>query len=361
MNSNFIVLIPSYQPEAVLLELVEKLIKNDFMKIIIVDDGSCQCKKSDEYKAIFDRAEAAGAFLLHHEKNQGKGQALKTGFNYIVKNFPDCLGVITVDCDGQHLCEDVLKISQALNANPQKVIIGVRDLKDKKSPLTSRIGNRLAAAFFRFSTGKKCSDTQSGLRGIPKSLFKLACEDEGSRYEYETNFLSDSVIKTGLVEVPVTGIFFTNGNYSHYKPLTDTFRLYGRFLKFCTSSFIAFIVDFFVFLELNAWLERYGIKSVRVIFIATAMARFISSIVAYLINALWSFKGRGKTKKKCYQFIKFFLLWAFIVLVNSCLVFLLQKLFLPLALAKLIANVITFFVNYLGQHNWVFVEKKKQI
>ena len=357
MNSRFIVLIPAFQPELPLLNLVKDFVKRQFEKIIIIDDGNSQCSNADEYNSILTQTEELGAVILHHEKNEGKGQALKTGFKYIVENFPDCKGAITVDCDGQHLIKDVLNVSKALFENPEKLIIGVRNLMSKKVPLGTRTGDTLAAAFFKFSTGKRCSDTQSGLRGIPSSLFQLACEDEGSRYEYETNFLSDASAKTEILEVPVEGIFRTNGNYTHFRPIKDTLRLYGRFLKFSTSSFIAFIVDFIVFLGLNNFFRFRGIDNVGVIFASTAFARFISSIVSFMINRVWSFKGRAKSKKSFQQFGRFFILWCIIVVVNSVLVYLLEKICIPVAIAKLIANTVTFFINYLGQHNWVFVEK----
>jgi len=152
MNSDFIVLIPAYQPESPLLDIVKELGSHSFKKIIVVDDGNGRCKNAEDYNSILSQVEKQGVTVLHHEKNEGKGQSLKTGFNYIVKKFSDCKGVITVDCDGQHIIDDILKVSQALYENPQKLVIAVRDLMGEKVPLGDRIGDTLAAGFFKFST-----------------------------------------------------------------------------------------------------------------------------------------------------------------------------------------------------------------
>ncbi len=352
MTSNYIVLLPVFQPDETLVDFVKEISEYNFYKIILVDDGNAECKEARKYETIIEKA-GAYALVIKSQKNEGKGRALKKGFKYVCQNFPECKGVITADCDGKYLAKDIFNTACALSENPDKVIVGVR-------PLKGRVADKIACAFFKFSTGKKCSDVRSGLKGIPSGLFSLACREDGCRFEYETNFLSDAVTRAPLLEVAVTAPVKNPVRHAHFKPFHDTLLLYWRFVKFLMSSFSSFLVDYILFLFLNYFLRLKGMKSVTVIFAATAFSRFVSSIMAYLINRVWSFKGRIKRKNIFAQFGKFFLLWIFVIAVNSLLVYLLELIFIPVAIAKLMSNTVTFFINYKGQNKWVFAERKKK-
>ena len=100
-----IALIPAYNPEYCLVDLVQTLKKKGFW-ILVVDDGS-----SEEHKIIFrDINDVGNVLILTHIKNEGKGSALKTGLSYIQTNISDYCIVVTVDADGQHSPSDVEKI-----------------------------------------------------------------------------------------------------------------------------------------------------------------------------------------------------------------------------------------------------------
>ena len=91
------VLIPSLEPDDRLLPYVRQLLDNGFTRIMVVDDGS-----GPSYQAIFhDIAALDGCYVSYHEKNRGKGDALKTGIAQIMHLWPDCPGIITADSDGQ--------------------------------------------------------------------------------------------------------------------------------------------------------------------------------------------------------------------------------------------------------------------
>lgn len=225
------VVIPSYNPDVKLVELVESLIENGFVKIILVNDGSAQ-----ENKVWFDEAvklgmQSGACFLLEHLVNQGKGRALKTAFEFVMKNI-DCLGVVTVDGDGQHLAKDIIACCNAMLGNLDKAVLGVRDFEEPHVPLRSRFGNIMTRMIFRLLCGLKISDTQTGLRAIPKKYLHQVANYAGERYEYETNMLLKmSQDKIEWMEVKISTVYLDNNERSHFHPLKDSWKIYKVILS----------------------------------------------------------------------------------------------------------------------------------
>ena len=109
---NYIV-IPAYQPDNKLIKLIEKIHEKSDFRILVIDDGS-----SSKCQNIFDKAEQY-ATVLRHQVNQGKGQALKTAFDYIRQQ--NSYGtVVTADADGQHKIWDILRTANKASENPNK-------------------------------------------------------------------------------------------------------------------------------------------------------------------------------------------------------------------------------------------------
>ena len=98
-----IALIPSYEPDDALLKIVNELLEHDF-NVVVVNDGS-----STKYNEIFDKLPEE-VHYLNYEVNQGKGYALKYGFNYIKQNFDKDTIVVTLDSDVQHTVKDALSV-----------------------------------------------------------------------------------------------------------------------------------------------------------------------------------------------------------------------------------------------------------
>src|SRR5438105_468133 len=160
-----VIIIPAYKPEASLIPLISQL-ASAHLSIIIVNDGS-----GSDFLPIFSECEKFDAVkILHHAVNLGKGQALKTAFNYFLTQMPlDHSGVVTADADGQHLPEDILQVSQALFRAPKALWLGVRNFKIGV-PWRSRIGNNFTRWIFQLLIGHALQDTQTGLRGIPRDF-----------------------------------------------------------------------------------------------------------------------------------------------------------------------------------------------
>ncbi|HBJ97098.1 MAG TPA: family 2 glycosyl transferase, partial [Lentisphaeria bacterium] len=179
-------LIPAYNPDERLCGLLHELAEYGFAALIVVDDGSCAAAKP-----VFDfiGREIPFAVLLSHEKNAGKGAALKLGFDYLVSHYPACSGVVTLDADGQHCVEDVLGVSREHLAHPEDLILGMRDFNRKSVPFRCRLGNRVSRALMRLFFGIALDDTQSGLRALPLALLPFLQTLNTNRYEFELEML----------------------------------------------------------------------------------------------------------------------------------------------------------------------------
>ena len=102
------IIVPSLNPDEKLIGTLDGILSKGFKNIVVVDDGS-----DAQHKQPFEYAREKGCTVLVHEVNKGKGRALKTAFEYCL-TMPSCVGVITVDGDGQHTAEDMVRCGQGM-------------------------------------------------------------------------------------------------------------------------------------------------------------------------------------------------------------------------------------------------------
>jgi len=224
--NDIIIIIPSYNPDEKLVELTEELIANGFSKLVVVNDGSVK-ESIPFFEAVSGHEECQ---VLTHKVNSGKGRALKTAFAHC-QCMKECVGVITVDGDGQHLVKDILACAQVLRKNPENVILGVRDFNKPDVPFRSKFGNTMTRTVFRLLCGIRISDTQTGLRAIPLQRLAEFASWDGERYEYETNMLL-MMKKKGIAweEVKISTVYLDDNARSHFNPLKDSWKIYKTIL-----------------------------------------------------------------------------------------------------------------------------------
>jgi putative flippase GtrA len=241
-------LFPSYQPTTKFCELLEEFREMDPAPIVVVDDGG-----GPSYRELFARvSRVPGTTVLTNAINLGKGAALKHGMNHILVNHPDCVGAVTADADGQHTVDDILKVANALQTRPAEVVFGCRDF-NRNVPFRSKIGNVVSRHVYRFLVGLNLSDTQTGLRGVPRRLMELSLGIRSNRYEFETEQII--VAKTAgirFTEVPIRTVYIDDNSGSHFNPVLDSFRIYFVLLRYALSSIATALADFIVFYILTA-------------------------------------------------------------------------------------------------------------
>jgi len=185
------ILIPAYNEEKNILEVIQKAKKNrKFSKIIVIDDGS---KDKTGYLA-----KEAGVIVLQHKKNRGKGEAIKSGFKYIMRNFPKIENVVVIDADLQYNPEESKKLLEALGK--ADFVMGYRNWE--KVPFRHKLGNIVWRFFFNLLFGTKLKDTNCGFIGLSKNAFEKLSFTGG--YIIENHMLLQ-IIKSNLKikQVPV--------------------------------------------------------------------------------------------------------------------------------------------------------------
>ena len=331
-----IALIPAYQPDKELIQVISGLAERNFM-VITVDDGSGQ-----EYETIF-RLASVKSVVLTHKVNQGKGEALKTGMRYIMEQIKEPYLIVTADADGQHQIQDILNVCAEAEQHPESLVLGSRKFEGHV-PLRSRFGNAVTRTVYRLCSGVSVYDTQTGLRAFTNQLTEKMLSVEGSRYEYEMNVLMYSA-KTGIPirEIWISTVYLNENASSHFHAVRDSFRIYKEILKFSASSFISFLIDYGLFCLLSALTGKMMLSNVT--------ARIFSSIVNYTLNKKLVFRSQGNTGESA---VKYFLLAGVILLCNTLILKGFAIIGLNAYLAKILTEIILFVCSYLVQHKFIF-------
>ena len=348
--SQVTVIIPSYKPDDKLFSTLDSIIKQGFSDILVVDDGG-----GEKYAPIFDKVKQyENCTVLHHPVNRGKGAALKTAFAYWIANRPDAVGVVTADADGQHLASDIDKVARAM-AESRTVVLGCRDFSEPHVPPRSKSGNRISRFLFRALLGARISDTQTGLRGIPRAYVPTVASAEGDRYEYETHMLFlIARERIPMTEQTIETVYLDNNASSHFRVLHDSMRIYNRPLRFLGCSLLSAFADTVLYLVLAALLSRYLMLFPAAV-LALAGARIISGTLNYFLNASLVFLPR---RPKITSYVRYTGLAALFFLIAGAVSVL--CFFIPgtgagtAVLAKSLVGLILFFPSFRIQHNRVF-------
>lgn len=349
------VIIPAYEPGERLVALAK-----DFfcagMTVIVVDDGS-----SHDKKPYFDGA-SQYAEVIVHAQNRGKGAAIKTGYTRALElapSRPDCVTAVVVDCDGQHLTSDAIRVAAEAEANPGSFVLGVRNV-GREMPARSRFGNSVTRIVFKMLTGVYVSDTQTGLRACDLTLCRRLLEIDGDRYEYESNTLIN-LAKSGvkILEVPIETIYTDRKNsVSHFHAVSDSYRIYSQmikaagspFIRFTGSSFLSFCFDYALFNLFLLFIGGFEWGEI----IANVAARILSAGFNYMLNCKFVFGKHGSPKSVA----EYVILATIILVLNSSLLVGYTELGLHPQIAKLCTEITLFILSFTVQRFVIFRKKK---
>jgi glycosyltransferase involved in cell wall biosynthesis len=209
------VLIPAYNAEKSLAELILRLRKllGD-AQIVVVDDGS-----ADKTNVV---AASAGAVVLRHDKNRGKGAALQTGFNFITEQ-AGIEFIVTMDSDLQHQPEDIPKFILAQQKANADIVIGWRERIGTPMPVHRRLSNFITSVVVGIRTGVNIKDSQCGFRLMRRSVIERI-RLEATGYEAETEFIIKAASRGFTMDfVPVQTIYGTEKSYMTHWATTVNF------------------------------------------------------------------------------------------------------------------------------------------
>lgn len=339
---NVAILIPAYNPDRELFTLIQDL-SAEIEKIIVVDDGS-----GPESRLIFDQI---GSFcqvtVLHHAINLGKGAAIKTGASYFLSNLPNYDAIVTVDADGQHLASDALAIAREMERNPDSLVLGVR-LFDARVPRKRYVGNMItrwvSKVFFRLDV----SDTQTGLRGIPRAIVPLILKIPFNRYEFEMEMLVKCQrVRVPIIERPIKTIYIAKRASSHFDPIRDSMRVYFVLFRYVLASFSTAMIDYTIFFaSLNVTGD---------ILSSTYAARLVALIYNYSVVYKLVFRSRESMRR---TFPLYLTLVAVSGFISATIIEHLSR-YMNIFLAKVVSELLLYLANFLLQKEIVFKEEEE--
>jgi len=203
---NIIGLIPAHNEEEGIRKVVSET-KKYLETVLVVDDGSAD-------KTV-QEAMAGGAIVLRHDQNKGKGAALKTGFDFVLKSCPMADGIISLDGDGQHEPGEIAKFIESFEKNGFDLILGERIIDRSRMPFLRRAGNRLVSGLVSLKVGQKIIDSQSGFRFFSRRFLERL-ELRSAGYGVETELLlAAAKNKIPIATIPIA-VHYRNKNQINF-------------------------------------------------------------------------------------------------------------------------------------------------
>jgi len=210
---SYLIAIPAFNAAATLPDLVARIHRAaPEVGILVVDDGS-----ADDTAGTASRL---GAILVQHDRNRGKGEALRTAFGEALKR--GCDAVVHLDADGQHEPEYLPAFFAAFATGDYDILIGTRNFHSGGMPLLRRLTNRWTSWWVTRMAGATVADSQSGYRLIGRRALAMI-DPVSHRYDFESEYL----IRAGraglrIGAVPISTVY--SGQVSFINPFRDTYR-----------------------------------------------------------------------------------------------------------------------------------------
>ena len=288
--------IPAYNEGKVIHNVIEEC-KKFVDQVVVCDDGS-----DDNTVNVSTNA---GAIVLKHNQNQGKGSAMKTLFNYAKEKNADVM--ITIDGDGQFLPEEIPKLMNPIVKENVDIVIGYRFNDKGEMPSYRKIGNKMLDKFTNLASGLPFRDTQGGFRSYSKKAIN-AINITTDGFGVDSEILIDASKKElNIIEKEVTVIYNTGNNTSTKSPISHSTEVVvslleniaiehplkylgipGIFLIFVGIVFGAFVL--ITFNEIRYFSIPYTLIAMSTLMIGVLL--LLMSVVLFSINA---------TKKRNYK------------------------------------------------------------
>lgn len=212
-RSTVAAVIPGYLEEKHIGDVARRTLQQ-LDHVLVIDDGSPD--------ATAENARQAGAEVIVHEQNRGKGESIKTGLrHWLERGFAY---VIILDADGQHLPEEIERFLAAAAATSAGLLIGTRMNDVRDMPLLRRRVNRYMSRKISLLCGQEIPDTQCGFRMVHRSVIPELLGG-ADRFDYETEMLILTSRKgCRIVSVPITTVY--SDEVSSIHPVRDTLRFF---------------------------------------------------------------------------------------------------------------------------------------
>jgi glycosyltransferase involved in cell wall biosynthesis len=223
MRMDAAALVPAYNEAETIADVVRGVLPF-VSQVLVVDDGSTD--------GTGNHARVAGASVIAHQTNQGKGTAVRTGLDHLLRR--NLTHVVFLDGDLQHLPQETPRLLDAARETEADVVIGERRFDRARMPASRYHTNRIGSRALSWFVGVPVRDTQCGFRVFRVDVLRRM-RLSATGYEIETEMLVKLRRLGGrIASAPVTAVY--NGRQSKLRPIRDTTRtcflaVYYRFLQ----------------------------------------------------------------------------------------------------------------------------------
>lgn len=215
----FAVAVPAYKEAGRIGGVVREVLRHAGT-VVVVDDGSPDRTAAE--------AEEAGAVVLRHAVNRGKGAAVETALEWVADHGFDC--VITMDGDGQHAAADIPRFVEAFRRDRPAAIVGNRMDAPEGMPFVRRMTNRYMSWLLSRRMGQRVPDTQNGFRLYRADVIPLVECDSG-RFAAESEVLIKlSLAGHRIASVPTAVIY--RDEKSKIRPFRDAMRFWAMLRRY---------------------------------------------------------------------------------------------------------------------------------
>lgn len=337
---NYIAIVPCYRQPEEYINVLSELLSTEIYKIIIVDDGNVKLIELNQIKS-------SKIVLIRHERNIGKGAAIKSALKYIKKyETSEISGIVMLDCDGQHSIKDMEKLIESHKEFSDKIVLGVREFTGKNVPFKSKLGNNVMSFLFHLIFDVRIIDTQTGLRIIPSRLIEEIIDIKNNRFAFELEFLIRGIRKTDIVQVPISTIYHEKNRETNFRPFLDSVNILYPLIRTATVGLTAVALDYIILLAL----------------LINEISLFYSLLIARLIGLIYSsimirnFVWRS-TRKKARSYIKYFTLWIANLLFLYFILDSFSSTIKEIFILKIFIDFVLFVINFIIQRK-IFDSKK---
>jgi len=226
-----LLVIPTFNNRPSLAGVVQKALQQPY-PVLVVNDGSTD-------GAMNTLPEHPRLDTIGWMDNRGKGAALIMAVRWAIEN--QYTHMVTMDADGQHDPLDAEILIRAVKNNPQSLVIGDRISPHQDMPLSSRFGRKFSNFWVWVCTGQKLSDTQSGFRAYPLTLFKKI-EFTSKYYNFEIEVLVKAIWAGLDVTTADVSVSYDEQSQkaSHFHSFLDNARISVMFAKLVFRNFFPF-------------------------------------------------------------------------------------------------------------------------
>ena len=328
MFSKMVILIPVYNPRERIINYVKKLKEKNY-DVVVINDGS-----DENYHAVFERM-VYDCKIINYPHFKGKGYALKKGYQYVKEHLKDKKGILILE--NEYDLIHINHIRTLINKNSQKMCV------------VHHKGKKILTKLFSMIYNKEFIDVDSELFAFSMNYIdQMMTVDENC---YEVQSLIQSVQNNQDVEE----IQLENKQQPFHlknKTIQIMYVIFLHLIRFISSSIISSVIDVLLAWILLDVLKLWMTSDFWRIALSSLIARILSTIVNYVINKKYVFKGKNNSKQTAKRFL---ILTIVITILSTLFVYVASSLhIMSEKLAKPIGDLLLFLLSYSAQTKWVF-------